>query len=83
MGSVGRIAQLPFFTIKYKYIMEGWKETMKHIARTVMYRWQDGSVTVLFQNMVTMAQHTQTYKNKSAAKCAVTKFEKRMARIYG
>lgn len=57
---------------------------MKQIAKcTVMYRWQDGSVTVLFQNMVTMAQHTQTYKNKASAKCAVTKFEKRMARIYG
>ena len=64
--------------------MEGWKEAMKQIAKcTIMYRWQDGSVTVLFQNIVTNVQKTQTYKNESAAKCAVTKFEKRMARIYG
>ena len=61
--------------------MEGWNKAMKPTTKcTVMYRWQDGSVTVLFQNMVANAQKTQTYKNESAAKCAVTKFEKRMAR---
>lgn len=43
----------------------------------------DGRVVVFLRNEVTGAEDVRLYKTTAAAKAAVTRFEKRMARIYG
>ena len=43
----------------------------------------DGRVGLLCRNEVTGVESWKIYKTMAAAKCAATKFEKRMVRIYG
>jgi hypothetical protein len=43
----------------------------------------DGRVVVFMRNEITGAEDVKLYKTTAAAKAAVTRFEKRMARIYG
>ncbi|MBQ1778825.1 MAG: hypothetical protein IIZ93_11765 [Acidaminococcaceae bacterium] len=57
---------------------------MKQISECkILWKFKDGSVMVAFRNCVTKQEKTQAYKTEAAAKTAITKFEKRMARIYG
>lgn len=57
---------------------------MKQISECkILWKFNDGSVMVGFRNCVTEHEHTEAYKTEAAAKTAITKFEKRMARIYG
>lgn len=57
---------------------------MKQISEcSILWKFKDGSVMVAFRNCVTKQEKTQAYKTEAAAKTAITKFEKRMARIYG
>ena len=43
----------------------------------------DGSVDVLFRNCMTGAEETRHYKNRATAKAQVTRFSRRMLRLYG
>ena len=58
---------------------------MSKMSTSVIFppRRGDGRVVVFMRNEITGAEDVKHYKTTAAAKAAVTRFEKRMARIYG
>lgn len=58
---------------------------MGRMSTSVIFppRRGDGRVVVYMKNCTTGAEDVRLYKTTAAAKAAVTRFEKRMARIYG
>ena len=59
------------------------KNNIEKISECKFEHLSNGHVSVLFVNYKTCEMKAKEYKNMAAAQAQVTKFEKRIARIFG